>query len=58
MRQQANGLSGSVVISRNGRYATFASTASNLVPGDTNARPDIFRVDLDQMIGLTRDGFE
>ncbi len=57
-RQQANGPSGSVMISRNGRYATFASTASNLVANDTNNRLDIFRVDLDQIVGMLQDGFE
>ncbi|WP_019874214.1 TolB family protein [Sporichthya polymorpha] len=29
-------------VSRNGRYVAFASEASNLVPGDTNHRRDIF----------------
>jgi Tol biopolymer transport system component len=33
-------------ISRNGRYVVFTSAASNLVPGDTNGRPDVFRRDL------------
>lgn len=29
-------------ISANGRFVAFASGGSNLVPGDTNRRPDIF----------------
>jgi archaellum component FlaF (FlaF/FlaG flagellin family) len=33
--QQANNLSGAGSISDNGRYVTFSSEASNLVPGDT-----------------------
>lgn len=32
----------SVSISSDGRWVVFPSDASNLVPGDTNARPDIF----------------
>jgi Ca2+-binding RTX toxin-like protein len=42
---QANGSSTSPVISANGRYVTFASQASNLVPGDTNNLGDIFLLD-------------
>jgi Tol biopolymer transport system component len=34
-------------ISSNGRYVTFCSVASNLVPGDTNGEIDVFRVDLE-----------
>jgi hypothetical protein len=33
-------------ISGNGRFAAFASTATNLVPGDTNDRQDVFLHDL------------
>ena len=42
--EQANGGSqvGSVDISDDGRFVTFASTASNLVPGDNNGEMDIF----------------
>jgi Tol biopolymer transport system component len=29
-------------ISGNGRYVAFTSTATNLVHGDTNNRPDVF----------------
>jgi subtilisin family serine protease/Tol biopolymer transport system component len=34
-------------ISDDGRYVAFQSTAKNLVPGDTNGRPDIFVHDRD-----------
>lgn len=34
------------VISADGRYVAFTSAADNLVPGDDNASPDIFVVDL------------
>jgi hypothetical protein len=33
-------------ISGNGRYAVFASAATNLTPADTDANKDVFRVDL------------
>jgi archaellum component FlaF (FlaF/FlaG flagellin family) len=41
---QANGASGGAVISADGRYVAFQSSASNLVPGDTNGpwKDDIF----------------
>ncbi|MHB9095089.1 MAG: RCC1 domain-containing protein, partial [Eubacteriales bacterium] len=39
---QANGFSYTPSISDNGRYVTFTSQASNLVPDDTNADGDIF----------------
>ena len=39
---QANGFSRSPSISADGRYVAFASDATNLVPGDTNGRTDIF----------------
>ena len=34
-------------ISADGRYVAFQSYATNLVPGDTNAQPDIFVHDRD-----------
>src|SRR5260221_203318 len=37
-----SGLSGGISISADGRYVTFASFATNLVPGDTNGAPDVF----------------
>ncbi|MDV6028659.1 MAG: S8 family serine peptidase [Phycisphaera sp. RhM] len=42
---QANGSSESPSLSDSGRYVTFESNASNLVPGDTNFRTDIFVYD-------------
>ncbi len=39
---QANSASAIPTISGDGRYVAFSSDASNLVPGDTNARDDVF----------------
>lgn len=40
---QGNGDSGRTsAISADGRYVVFVSEATNLVPGDTNAQPDVF----------------
>jgi Tol biopolymer transport system component len=39
---QANDDSSDPTISANGKVIVFASTASNLVPGDTNGREDVF----------------
>jgi hypothetical protein len=44
---EANGPSGPPSISGNGRYVVFASTATNLVAGDTNGVSDIFLRDRD-----------
>jgi Tol biopolymer transport system component len=41
-----DGSSSSSAISRDGRYVAFASTATNLVPGDRNRSADIFLRDL------------
>jgi len=41
-----NGLSGSPVISADGRFVAFVSKASNLVAGDTNGTADVFVRDL------------
>ncbi len=38
----ANGKSSGAALSPDGRYVTFVSTASNLVPGDTNNAADVF----------------
>ena len=43
---QANNHSDTATLSRNGRYVTFQSLATNLVPGDANARADVFLHDL------------
>ncbi|MEW6153908.1 MAG: GDSL-type esterase/lipase family protein [Actinomycetota bacterium] len=42
----ANGQSYSVSLSPDGRYAAFASTATNLVSGDSNGVPDVFLRDI------------
>jgi Tol biopolymer transport system component len=47
----ANGVPGNstsqqAAVSGDGRYVAFSSFASNLVPGDTNQRPDVFLKDL------------
>ena len=42
----ANGASADAVMTPAGRYVAFISSASNLVPGDTNGIPDIFVRDL------------
>jgi hypothetical protein len=49
---QSNGISLLPAISAHGRYVTFASSASNLVPGDTNYVYDVFV--RDRTAGLTR----
>src|SRR6185436_8449149 len=43
---QANSPSGGTSISADGRYVTFESTATNLVPGDTNGSYDVFMHDM------------
>jgi len=48
---QGNGSSDSAAMSANGRYIVFASTASNLVDGDTNHASDVFLHD--QASGVT-----
>lgn len=49
--KQGNGSSDSGAMSANGRYIVFASTASNLVEGDTNNVSDVFLHD--QASGVT-----
>ena len=44
--QESNGVCSDPKISGNGRYVVFASDATNLVTGDTNAKKDVFRKDL------------
>lgn len=48
----ANGVSSWPSVSRNGRFVAFASSASNLVTGDTNGFADIFVRDM--VLGTTR----
>jgi Tol biopolymer transport system component len=43
----ANGYSVQPTMSGNGRHVAFVSAASNLVPGDTNGRIDVFVSDLE-----------
>lgn len=49
-------------LSRNGRYVSFESCATNLVPGDTNLQRDVFVRDLKlgttQRVSVTTDGKE
>ncbi len=40
--RQANGYSFGAALTPDGRFVAFASDASNLVPGDTNGRTDVF----------------
>ncbi len=42
---QANAPSGEPAISADGRYVAFSSYASNLAPGDTNGRQDVYVYD-------------
>ena len=49
--REGNGSSDSAAMSANGRYIVFASTASNLVEGDTNDASDVFLHD--QASGVT-----
>ncbi len=44
---QANGFSSLPALNADGRYVSFGSGASNLVPGDTNGQQDIFVHDRD-----------
>jgi Tol biopolymer transport system component len=53
---QANGEAGQADLSADGSVVTFASNASNLVPGDTNGSFDVFVVHLDDPPGETRVG--
>jgi Tol biopolymer transport system component len=45
MAVQGNNYSMGAVLSADGRYMAFESNASDLVPGDSNSAPDIFRFD-------------
>ena len=55
-----NGLSLGPVLDADGSRVTFISTATNLVIGDTNARPDVFRRDLEtgktERVSVAEDG--
>ena len=43
--KQGNAFSGKAAINHNGRFVAFASSATNLVPGDTNGTSDVFVTD-------------
>jgi Tol biopolymer transport system component len=49
---QGNGNSSAPALSADGRYVAFYSDASNLVPGDTNGKADVFV--RDRLSGITR----
>ena len=53
-----NGYSQNPAISSDGRYITFSSQASNLTPGDTNGKQDVFVYDkqTDTMQNITSIG--
>ncbi|MET0853608.1 MAG: hypothetical protein ABWY30_03185, partial [Microterricola sp.] len=51
---EASGSSSSASISADGRFVTYWSDASNLVPGDTNGVSDVFVVQID--VGPPVDG--
>ena len=57
---QSNGASAEPSLSQNGRYLAFESSATNLVPGDTNGFSDIFVRDLEgqstERVSLRSDG--
>ena len=59
---EANGLSVRPAISADGRYVTYTSDASNLVPGDTNGAIDIFlfdrQTDTTERVSVASDGTE
>jgi Tol biopolymer transport system component len=44
-RRQGDGASAESAMDASGRYITFASRATNLVPGDTNGHTDVFLYD-------------
>jgi len=54
---EGNNHSGASAISANGGTIVLASSASNLVPGDTNESNDIFVIDWDPIASLTQKGF-
>ena len=58
--EPANGFSMLTGFSRDGRYVTFWSDASNLVPGDTNDERDVFLHDLHagttEIVSVTHNG--
>ena len=59
---QANGASTNCAMSAEGRYVAFESTATNLVPGDTNGKSDVFVHDRltgsTQRVSISSAGFQ
>ncbi|GAA4004577.1 cadherin domain-containing protein [Sphingomonas humi] len=51
--EQGNGFAGIGAVSADGRYVTFGSSSTNLVPGDTNGASDAFIKDM-QTGAITR----
>lgn len=56
----ANGLSTYPAVSNNGTYVAFMSAATNIMPGDTNAKNDIFRRNMNtgvvQLVSINKSG--
>ena len=59
---QSNGTSSDAAIRADGRYVAFESYATNLVPGDTNGKNDIFVYDRDtdtiEMVSVSNEGIQ
>lgn len=59
---ESDGSSGDPALSGDGQHVTFYSAASNLVPGDTNERADVFAHDVEtgitERISVATDGAE
>ncbi len=58
--EESNAASLEIAISADGRFATYKSSASNLIPGDDNANSDIFIHDLQlettELVSVSLDG--
>ena len=56
----ANGATGMASLSKNGRYAVFTSSATDVVPGSTTTNADVYRRDLEAgttvQVTVRRDG--
>ncbi len=59
---QSNGNSSDASISADGRFVAFESYATNLIPGDTNGKNDIFVYDRDtdtiEMVSVSNEGIQ
>lgn len=60
--KESDGWSENAVISEDGRYVAFSSSATNLVKGDSNGTTDIFRYEIAtkkiERVSLAQDGLE